>query len=256
MIHLAAEHKDNVSPTSLYYDVNVEGTKNILKCMDDFNIKNIIFISSVAVYGLNKNNPNENDITDPFNHYGKSKFLAENVLKSWYEKSSVNNVVIIRPSVIFGEENRGNVYNLFKQIVSKKFIMIGSGNNKKSMAYVGNVTSLIKKLSFNNKKSFEIYNYADKPDFTMNELILVIENTLGIKIPSYKVPYILGIFISYLFDLFSLLTNKKLKISSVRIKKFCATTQFCSEKVLENFKPPYSIKKALKKTLEYEFKKD
>ena len=54
--------------------------------MDDFNIKNIIFISSVAAYGLNKNNPNENDIVDPFNHYGKSKFLAENVFKNWYEK--------------------------------------------------------------------------------------------------------------------------------------------------------------------------
>ena len=72
VILLAAEHRDDVYPKSLYYDVNVEGTKNVLEMMDFHNIKKIIFTSSVAVYGLNKKNPNENHKLDPFNHYGKS----------------------------------------------------------------------------------------------------------------------------------------------------------------------------------------
>ncbi|MDR1984381.1 MAG: NAD-dependent epimerase/dehydratase family protein, partial [Prevotellaceae bacterium] len=76
VILLAAEHRDDVSPVSLYYDVNVEGTRNVLEAMDACGVKRIIFTSSVAVYGLNKDNPDENHPADPFNHYGKSKWQA------------------------------------------------------------------------------------------------------------------------------------------------------------------------------------
>ena len=77
VVLLAAEHRDNVTPSTLYYDVNVLGTQNVLDSMDNYNVKNLIFTSSVAVYGLNKLCPNENHKVDPFNHYVKSKFLAE-----------------------------------------------------------------------------------------------------------------------------------------------------------------------------------
>src|SRR6478672_2974951 len=86
VILLAAEHRDDVSPTSLYYDVNVQGTKNVLKALNEKCINRIIFISSVAVYGLNKPNPNETSPVDPFNHYGKSKWMAEEVLREWQVK--------------------------------------------------------------------------------------------------------------------------------------------------------------------------
>ena len=119
VILLAAEHKDDVSPSSKYYDVNVNGTKNVLEKMDDLGIKNFIFTSSVAIYGLNKNNPDENHIHDPFNHYGKSKWQAEKVIKDWFDKDPRGkSVTIVRPTVIFGERNRGNVFNLLKQISS------------------------------------------------------------------------------------------------------------------------------------------
>jgi len=60
VVLLAAEHRDDVYPTSLYYDVNVGGTKNVLNAMNEKGIKSIIFTSSVAIYGLNKPNPGEN----------------------------------------------------------------------------------------------------------------------------------------------------------------------------------------------------
>ena len=122
MVLLAAEHRDDVSPTSLYYDVNVTGTKNVLDKMDEAGIKHLVFTSSVAIYGLNKQNPREDHLEDPFNHYGKSKWQAEQVIKEWFEKDPIGkSVTIIRPTVIFGERNRGNVYNLLKQISSGSF---------------------------------------------------------------------------------------------------------------------------------------
>jgi hypothetical protein len=86
---------DVVTPTSLYYDVNVEGTKNVLEVMASKDIKNIIFTSSVAIFGLNKPNPNEEFPADPFNHYGKSKYQAENVLLEWQKQDQNRSVTII-----------------------------------------------------------------------------------------------------------------------------------------------------------------
>ena len=254
VVLLAAEHRDDVSPASLYYDVNVQGTKNVLNAMDEFGIKNLIFTSSVAIYGLNKDNPNENHDQDPFNHYGKSKWEAELVIKEWYENDSTNkSVTILRPTVIFGERNRGNVYNLLKQISSGKFIMIGKGKNKKSMAYVGNIVALIKDRLEKKEVGYNVFNYADKPDFSMIELTQLIEKKMNIKILKQRIPFWFGMLVGYGFDLISLLLRKKSSISSVRIKKFCATTQFDSLKVHNLFNAPYSLKEGLDKTLEHEF---
>ena len=254
VILLAAEHRDDVSPTSLYYDVNVQGTKNVLQAMDCVGVKNIIFTSSVAIYGLNKENPDEIHSEDPFNHYGKSKLQAEKAIKEWYENDpNGKSITIIRPTVIFGERNRGNVYNLIKQISTGKFIMIGNGKNKKSMAYVGNIVAFIKDRLDKPKLGYHVFNYSDKPDFSMTELVSVIENKMNIKVPTFKIPYWLGMVAGYGFDLISLISRKKLSISSVRVKKFCATTQFNSTKAHSNFKAPYSLKEGLELTLEHEF---
>ncbi len=127
--------------------------------MSESNINNLLFTSSVAIYGLNKDNPDENHDQDPFNHYGKSKWEAELVIKEWYENDSTNkSVTILRPTVIFGERNRGNVYNLLKQISSGKFIMIGKGKNKKSMAYVGNIVALIKDRLLKMELGYNVFN--------------------------------------------------------------------------------------------------
>lgn len=255
VVLLAAEHRDDVSPTSLYYDVNVQGTKNVLDAMDANGIKNIIFTSSVAVYGLNKENPTETHPADPFNHYGKSKWQAEEVLRDWYNKDPQGRSLnIIRPTVIFGERNRGNVFNLLKQIASGRFLKIGSCNNKKSMAYVGNVVAFIEYLITNNKAGYEVYNYIDKPDLSMNELLEVAGKSLNKKIPSIKIPYFMGMLGGYCFDTLAWLTRKKLSISSVRVKKFCATTQFDATKVHScGFNAPFMLAQGLDRTLRFEF---
>ncbi len=255
VVLLAAEHRDDVSPTSLYYDVNVQGTKNVLAAMDQNGVKNIIFTSSVAIYGLNKKNPNENHPADPFNHYGKSKWQAEEALREWYHEDPKNrSLTIIRPTVIFGERNRGNVYNLLKQIASGKFLMVGKGNNYKSMAYVGNVVAFIKYQLENIKPGYQVFNYIDKPDLNMNDLVAQVEKSLGEHIPSTHFPYWLGMLGGLGFDLLGKISGKKFAVSSVRVKKFCATTQFDATKAHNSgFKAPFSLSEGLHRTLHYEF---
>ncbi|ESP44848.1 NAD-dependent epimerase/dehydratase family protein [Escherichia coli] len=227
----------------------------LLAAMEKNGVKNIIFTSSVAVYGLNKHNPDENHPHDPFNHYGKSKWQAEEVLREWYNKAPTErSLTIIRPTVIFGERNRGNVYNLLKQIAGGKFMMVGAGTNYKSMAYVGNIVEFIKYKLKNVAAGYEVYNYVDKPDLNMNQLVAEVEQSLNKKIPSMHLPYPLGMLGGYCFDILSKITGKKYAISSVRVKKFCATTQFDATKVHSSgFVAPYTLSQGLDRTLQYEF---
>lgn len=254
VVLLAAQHRDDVSPVSLYYDTNVGGMKVTLNAMEKNGIKRLVFFSSVAVYGLNKNNPNEEHPADPFNHYGKSKWQAEQVLQEWHKTHPDWNINIVRPTVIFGERNRGNVYNLLKQISSGKFLMVGKGTNVKSMAYVGNIVAFVKFMLDNVTEGYNVFNYIDKPDTNMNDLVALVSEVLGKHIPSTHFPYWLGMMGGYCFDALAFVTRKKLPISSVRVKKFCATTQFDSTKAMSSgFVPPYTLKEGLSRTLEFEF---
>ena len=255
VVLLAAEHRDDVSPVKLYYDVNVKGTKNVLEVMHEININKLIFTSSVAIYGLNKKNPNESFEKDPFNHYGKSKWEAEQVINEWYNKNVTKRLVnILRPTVIFGERNRGNVYNLLKQIASGSFVMIGPGKNIKSMSYVGNICSFICYLLKEHKNQhISVYNYSDKPDINMNLLIEIIEKKLMINVPKIRIPFIIGLLGGFCFDFVAFVTRKNLPVSSVRVKKFCATTQFDSKRAHNIFTAPYTLSEGLSRTLQFEF---
>lgn len=254
VVLLAAQHRDDVSPTSLYYDTNVGGMKVTLNAMEKNCIKRLVFFSSVAVYGLNKKNPNEEHPADPFNHYGRSKWQAEEVLQEWYRKHSDWNIDIIRPTVIFGERNRGNVYNLLKQISSGKFLMVGKGDNVKSMAYVGNIVAFVKFMIDKETTGYNVFNYIDKPDTNMNDLVALVEKVLKKNIPSTHFPYWMGMMGGYCFDVIARITRKKFAVSSVRVKKFCAVTQFDSTKAMTSgFVPPYSLQEGLARTLEFEF---
>lgn len=254
VILLAAQHRDDVTPVSLYYDTNVRGLENTLAAMHKNGIKRMVFFSSVSVYGLNKKNPDENHPADPFNHYGKSKWQAEEVLQNWYASHSDWNIDIIRPTVIFGERNRGNVYNLLKQISSGKFLMVGNGTNIKSMAYVGNVVAFVKYMIENITTGYNVFNYVDKPDNDMNKLVYHVGQVLGRHIPSSHYPYWLGMLGGYCFDILAKITRKKLTISSVRVKKFCATTEFDAKKAHSSgFMAPYTLDEGLVRTLEFEF---
>jgi nucleoside-diphosphate-sugar epimerase len=256
VINLAAEHRDDVMPKSLYDDVNVEGSRNICDFCRAHKISTIIFTSSVAVYGFAPEGTDESGAINYFNDYGRTKHLAECVYREWYEEDTeTRNLVIVRPTVIFGEGNRGNVYNLLKQIASGKFMMFGNGKNRKSMAYVQNIAEF---LNFSTSlRGYCLYNYIDKPDLDMNTLIATVRSTLfnkdnvGLRLPAF-----LGYFAGYGFDLLAFVLRRNLPISSIRVKKFMVTTAFTTNVHKSGFVPTTTIEEGLEKTLRYEFLED
>jgi nucleoside-diphosphate-sugar epimerase len=253
VFHLAGEHTDDVQPISLYRDVNVGGAANVVYAAGKNDIRKIVFTSSVALYGLNVGIPDESFPARPFNPYGTSKHEAELVFRKWAEERADRSLVIVRPVVIFGEGNRGNVYNLLSQVAGRKFLMVGDGNNKKSMGYVCNISLfLIKTLELG--PGIHVFNYADKPDLSTNELIAIACRSLGAPPPTWRIPYYAGLMGGFFFDGLSKLTKRKYPISSIRIKKFCANTQVNADRVKAfGFSAPFSVEEGLQRMIRSEF---
>jgi GlcNAc-P-P-Und epimerase len=254
LVNLAAEHRDDVYPITRYDDVNIGGARNLCNVAREKNIQTIIFTSSVAVYGFAEVGTDESGAIAPFNDYGRTKYEAEIIFRAWQaEAPKRRTLVIIRPTVVFGERNRGNVYNMLRQIASKRFVMVGDGENRKSMAYVENVAGFIQHcMDF--KPGIHVYNYIDKPDFNMNQLVGFVLVLLGRPASvGFRLPYWLGFFIGKGFDLVAAVFRKRLTISSIRVKKFCCNSVYSTSVDQSGYHPPVPLHEAIERTVRYEF---
>jgi GlcNAc-P-P-Und epimerase len=254
IFNLAAEHHDDVRPVDRYREVNVGGAENICHAALRQAVSTIIFTSTVAVYGLPRQEADEQTAPAPFNEYGRTKLAAEAVHRRWLARSPEHSLTIIRPSVVFGEGNRGNVYNLVRQIAGRRFAMIGNGRNRKSMAYVENVAGFLE-FALRFGPGEQLFNYADKPDMDMTTLFGIVLEELGRGGTAVRrIPYGIGLAAGTLCDGLARLTGRKLPISAVRVRKFCANTRFSAERAAQTgFVPEYSLEQALRRTVAHEF---
>ncbi|MFZ2991064.1 NAD-dependent epimerase/dehydratase family protein [Ideonella sp.] len=254
LINLAAEHRDDVRPISLYYDVNVQGAVNLCAAAEAKGVRKLLFTSSVAVYGFAPVGTDESGLIQPFNDYGKSKAQAEEVLRQWQARAPAErSLVIVRPTVVFGERNRGNVYNLLRQVARGRFMMVGAGTNRKSMAYVENVASFLIHTQ-NLPAGVHVYNYIDKPDFSMNELVSTIDAALGQPGRSRpRLPYAAGLLMGTLLDVVARISGRSFPISAIRVKKFCSDSSYSTAVGQTGFHAPVPLGDALSRTIRHEF---
>ncbi len=255
IVHLAAEHRDDVRPLGRYAEVNVGGTETVARIAREKGIDRIVFTSSVAVYGFAPPGTGEAGAIRPFNEYGRTKFAAEEVLRAWQAEAPERRALtILRPTVVFGPGNRGNVYNLVDFIRSGRFVMVGDGRNRKSMAYVENVAAFLHHAA-GFGPGLRVFNYVDLPDLTMNELVgrvrLRLRGKAGV---GPRLPRWLGLGIGHLADGVAALTGRRLPISAVRVRKFTATTRFASAAHdVAGFEAPKTLAEGLDLTLERDF---
>ena len=132
--------------------------------------------------------------------------------------------------------------------------MVGKGLNRKSMGYVLNLTKFLVDLLKFPPGQF-VYNYADKPDLSMNELIQIFYNTIGGNHRvNLRIPYPIGLIGGYCCDILAKVTGKTYPISSIRIKKFCADTVINTDKLLQTgFTPSYTLTEGLSRMIKSEF---
>jgi nucleoside-diphosphate-sugar epimerase len=251
---LAAEHRDDVSPVERYYRVNCSGAENVCSAMSELNISGLVFTSSAAVYGYTGDEPVDEDRPRrPFNHYGKSKARAEGIVSDWQRSGPERMLAILRPTVVFGPGNRGNVYTLAREIARGRFLMIGAGANRKSMAFVDNVAAALE-WAANRPPGRWVYNYADEPDVTTRDLVSLVCEHLRNGVYPRRVPKFAALSAAAVLDAVAYISGRRFPISRVRIEKFCSNTRFSAAKIrAAGFWPPISLRDGLLAMLHEEF---
>ena len=252
--NLAAIHRDDVKPVSRYEEVNVAGAMNVCAACERFGINRLVFTSSVAVYGNAPPDADESWTPAPVSAYGQSKLRAERVHRKWLSGDSANrSLAIVRPTVVYGEGNRGNVYQFARLIATRRFAMIGDGSNRKSMAYVGNLSAfLATAVSF--PPGAHTFNYVDKPDLSMEALAEFVSLTLNqSSVTRRRIPYRAGYLAGVMCDLVGLIARRSLPITANRVHKFCTTTTYSADRLsTTGFTPPVSQREALGRTIKHE----
>jgi GlcNAc-P-P-Und epimerase len=244
--HLAAVHFD--FQTS-FYETNVDGTINVVNAFDT--CRKWIFYSSVATYGDSSLTRNESSNQEPTNDYGKSKLLMEQAIFEKIRSESLKGqIVVVRPGVVYGEWNFGNVFNLMW--LSSRFLPIGlSSNPIKSMAYVKNLVSSTLFALENAKEGVPlVYNYVDYDQLGTKNLLRLIGEANGSKPLFIPFGFVLGV--SHLLNLPFKLIGKDFLVSPMRVKKFARPTHFKADKIRElGFVQPVKPEEAVKRTINW-----
>ncbi len=188
VLHLAAKHRFfGVTPEE-FERVNVEGTRTVLDAARTHGVRRVVFYSTVAVYGEPGDPTTEETPTRPTTPYGRTKLEAERLVAAWVTEAEDRTALVVRPTVVFGPGNRGNVFRLMRQIGSGLFVPVGEGLNVKSVAYVENLVAATRFLMARARPGIDVYNYADEPHLSFREIATLIHRHLGRSMRSYALP--------------------------------------------------------------------
>jgi nucleoside-diphosphate-sugar epimerase len=189
VFHLAAAHHDFGLTEATYFSVNRAGTRVLLDVMSSAGLRDIVFMSSVAVFGEGTGTRYEGSAKEPTHPYGLSKLAGEKEVTSWFSSRPDRRALILRPTITFGPGNYANMYSLIRQIDVGPFLRIGAGTNYKSLVCVQNVIEAAL-LLWRNAPDGQLVecNLVDKPDMTSAEIISTIYRALGRRPPPVGLP--------------------------------------------------------------------
>lgn len=186
ILHCAAlVHQKINHPYEKYHKINVNYPLKLAKLAKQNGVKQFVFISTIAVYGEDKEKLDENTICYPVTPYGKSKLEAEKELLKLNDDSFI--VSIIRPPMVYGKHAPGNIDSLIKLVKKLPFLPLGKIENKRSFIYIGNLCHMIGEIITQQKAG--VFLASDDEPLNTSRLIELIAKNLDKKIYLIKIPF-------------------------------------------------------------------
>ena len=249
IFNFAAVHRTPGHEDHEYFETNIRGAENVVAFAEKWNIKKIVFTSSIAPYGAAEDLKKETTLPTPNTAYGISKLVAEKIHEKWQNGGNrVKNeegrlktyndrqLLIVRPGVVFGKGENGNFTRLYWAIRGHKFAYPGRKDTIKACIYVKELVRFLlwetevkseERRGKNQNAGVEIYNCCFEPAYTIQYIVEAMKKVTGL---TQFVPDIPNWVIMPMARM-AMLLGSPMGICPARVKKLQISTNICGEKL-------------------------
>jgi len=236
--NFAAVHREPGHEDSEYYETNLYGAENVCAWADAVGCKHIIFTSSIAPYGPSEVTKDESSLPVPVSAYGGSKLAAEKIHMCWQNGDSANrHLVIVRPGVVFGPGESGNVSRLVKAVLHRYFFYMGNKDTRKAGVYVKELCNAmwwVLQRQDTTGERVSLFNMTMNPGPTIRDYAETVCKVAGVKRLIPSVPYRMLWITAYLIEVFASPLGIRHPFSPVRIRKLVRSNNILPNYLVNN----------------------
>jgi nucleoside-diphosphate-sugar epimerase len=189
---------------------------------------------------------------NPSTPYGRSKLEAESLVREWGSRHGVMTTCLRLP-LVYGPSNKGNVLRMIDAIARKRFLIIGKGDNKRSMVYVENVVDAAIAVAYREEADKEVFIVTDGTDYSILDLYQIISRSLGIRPLPLRVPASIAKLAGVAFDLAGKASGRGLPYNSQVLNRLTASLTFSAKRIEEavGFRPRYDLFEGIAETVRW-----
>lgn len=246
IFNLAAVHRTPGHPDKAYFETNILGAENVVAFAEKHDIKKILFTSSIAPYGAAEELKKETTLPTPNTPYGISKLIAEKIHIGWQGKDNSRELTIVRPGIVYGKGEHGNMTRLYKGIKGHYYFYAGRKDTIKACIYVKELVRFMKyRMIDNSFKGYDIYNCTFEPAYTIEQLCEAMKSSTDLK--GRKIHKIPGGLLIAAATIAGPIGGKKVGIHPARVKKLMVSTNISGKKLASSgYKFHYSLEESFK----------
>ena len=236
-----------------FYEINTQGTQNILDEAIRAGVKRIVFISSNAPAGFSKPGAlfTEQDLPQPYMNYGRSKYQAEQIILNAVKERKIEGVVL-RPCWYYGPGQPARQTKFFKMIQNGNPILFGDGSNLRSVSYVDSVVQAILLALQVEQANGEIFWIADEKPYSSIEIYQTIANLLGVKkLCPRKIPGVSSWFFEQLDRMIQATGNyqQEIHVAGEMARNIACNVE--KAKRILGYKPLVSLEEGMRRSIEW-----
>ena len=245
IFNLAAVHRTPGHPDHEYFETNIRGAENVIAFAEKHGINKILFTSSIAPYGAAEELKEETTLPTPNTPYGISKLVAEKIHQMWQVKDEKRELTIVRPGIVYGKGEHGNMTRLYKGMKGHYFMYTGRKDTIKASIYVKELVLFFKyRMLDNSFPGMDIFNCTFEPAYNIEQICETMKKATGLK---YKIPLIPGGLLMTAATILGPIGGKKVGIHPARVKKLMVSTNICGKKLAAcGYKFHYSFEDTFK----------
>lgn len=245
--NFAAVHREPGHELREYYETNLPGAENVCAWATEVGCKQLLFTSSIAPYGPSEDEKTERSIPTPETAYGGSKLAAEKIHQVWQASGAGRRLAIIRPGVVFGPYEGGNVSRLIRGVLRRYMVYTGNQEVRKAGIYVKELCRIFDwALDHAAANDVVLANASMNPGPSVEEYVDAICEVAGVRRRLPNIPFSLVYLAGTIVELFAKLVRFSQPIDRVRLRKLVRSNNILPAYLVENgYEYHYSLMSAL-----------